>query len=423
MKKRLIYLILICSQLGMCSLFAQKPIAKGSDVTIGKSYNFQPKNIPGNWEVQIALPPGYDSSADVYPVVYVLHGNFYFNYAVGGLQRLMELGHIPEVIIAGISNESNPHFAFGSAEADQFLDFTEKEIIPFVEQKFRTHADRTVMGWHYTSGFIFHSLVHRPHLFKNYLPVSPYLQGYNVSDISFNTLEQLSVSQPDLKKHLYFGVLSNERSVTEAALSLDTLLKRKAPSNLEWSFDLFEPDYSEVMEISVYRLWQVGLKTVYASYQSGGLNYATLREFLDAGGLPALKKHYAQRAIAYGGSSQPLNLISLARLAKRADDFQTFDELLQAFGSDFKAVNRNRVMEFAAFYLKHNKAEKAIDVYKSIDGFYPNSVRVHKALAEAYIVSGKTKKARESYKKAIVLARSQSSEQRAELERKLAELK
>jgi predicted alpha/beta superfamily hydrolase len=234
------------------------------DVEIGKTYSFESQTIEGRWHVQVSLPLGYDQSDETYPVVYALHGGYYFKFAVGGLQRLMEFGDIPDVIIVGISNESNGYFAYGTEKANQFLDFMETDIFPFIEHNFRTHPDRTILGWHYTAGFTFHTLVNRPHLFKYYIPASPYLQDYDISKIDFAALGELEETQPDIKRHLYFGAYSNERSVLEASLSLDSLISQKSIPNLDWEFKLIDPDYVEGIEISVYRLWQAGLKTVYA---------------------------------------------------------------------------------------------------------------------------------------------------------------
>lgn len=417
MKKSIIIALLFCFiyvHEGISQSSAKK---KGEDITIGKTYTFTSEKLSGSWQVQVSLPPLYHESSDVYPVVYALHGNFYFNFAVGGLQRLMEFGDIPEVIIVGISNESNGYFAFGSRGADQFLDFMEADIFPFVEGEFRTHKDRTVMGWHYTSGFIFHTLSRRPHLFRNYIPASPYLGGYDVSKIDFDVMDQAG-----LMRRLYFGVFGNERSVSLAANSLDSLLQKKAPASLEWEFHLLEPDYDKGIEVSVYRLWQAGLKTVYADYRETQLSFEDLTDFKARGGLTALRKHYAERALKYGGVSKPGGLVSLIRMAERADDFALFEELMDAYGTSFKGLNLNRLMGFARFYQQHGKTEKAIAIYENINTWYPNSVSVYEALAGAFTASQDLRKARRAYEKAIALAQLQSDSRLASLKNKLSEL-
>lgn len=422
MKKSIIIALLFCFiyvHEGISQSSAKK---KGEDITIGKTYTFTSEKLSGSWKVQVSLPSSYDKSRDVYPVVYALHGDFYFNFAVGGLQRLMEFGEMPEVIIVGISNESNAYFAYGSESADQFLDFLEADVFPFVEGEFRTHRDRTVMGWHYTSGFIFHTLSKRPRLFSNYIPASPYLGGYDVSEIDFDELSKLMANQSEEKKRLYFGVFGNERSVTQAARSLDSLLQKKAPEQLDWGFKVLKPDYDKGIEISVYRLWQAGLKTVYADYREAQVNFKDLADFKARGGLAALRKHYAERALKYGGMSRPPGLISLIRMAERANDFPLFEELMSVFGSDFEGLNLNRLMGFAGFYKQHGKTEKTIAIYENINTWYPNSISVYAALAGAFMDNENLRKARKAYQKAIVLAEMQSDNRLASLKRKLSAL-
>lgn len=392
------------------------------NVESGKAYVLESPKVAGSWQVQVSLPVGYDQSVDNYPVVYVLHGGFYFNFAVSALRRMTVFGDIPEVIIVGISNESNGQFAYGTNRADQFLDFMESKVFPLVEENFRTHRDRTLLGWHYTAGFAFHTLLNRPDMFKYYIPASPYLQGYDLSTIEFETLSKFSSTIPDSTKYLYFGALSNERSVTEAALGLDSLFKQQSFANLEVEFHLIGPDNSDGIELSVFRLWPTGLKRVYAPYQAQILNFQSLEHFQAQGGLEALNKHAAERSLQFGGTSVPVELISLIRLAERADDFLLFEELMTAYGNHFEHVNLNVVMGFAAFYLKHGQAEKAIAIYSNVNSMYPNSVSVYRDMGQAFLEADQHERAIESYKTAIELAEEQKDSRLSELQAILSDL-
>ncbi len=396
---------------------------RGAEIVIGKRYTLQSERISGKWDIEVSLPDNYESSDALYPVVYALHGDYYFNYAVGGFQRLVEFGDIPQVIIVGISNESNSYFAYGSKRADQFLDFMAEDIFPFIEKKYRTHLDRTVLGWHYTSGFIFHALSNRPDMFKNYIPISPYLGGYDVSKIEFNALEQLNARSPELKKSLYFGALSNERSVKEVALSLDSLLKKKAPKNLDWSFELIEPDYDEGIGISVYRLWNPGLKTVYKDYKNEELSDWNIEAYKTEGGLAYLENHYQKRAERFGGESSIPELFSLTLGAMRANEFTAFDELVKKMKGNLQAYNLNRILGFATYYLSNANYDEAMGIYDEVNGFYPNSISIYEGMALVRVASGKIKMAIKTYQRAIELARLQSDERLEVLEKSLAELK
>ncbi len=395
---------------------------EGEDVVIGKTYHFEPITISGQWDVQVSLPDDYDTSNDRYPVVYVLHGDFYFKFAVGGFQRIVEFGDMPAAIIVGVSNESNAYFAFGTKQADLFLDFMEEILFPFVEGKFRTHEDRTIMGWHYTSGFIFHALANRPHLFKNYIPASPYLQGYDVSTIELWALEQMAIDQPTISKSLYFGVLDNERSVREAAQDLDSLLTNVAPKNLNWEFKMLQPDIQDGIGISVYRLWRTGLMTVYADYKAEELSFPNTESLKGQGGIGFLRQHYTERANSYGGSPHVPNAFSLILAAQRADDFALFEELMPALNSNYENLNLGLVLGFAEWYLKNGRADEALEIYESVNAFHPNSISIYEGLALARVTSGKTQDAVAAYETAIELARTQRDDRLESIEDKLAEL-
>lgn len=404
--------------------FAQKSIKNYTDpvakeLSIGTTYTFQPQSVHGNWKVIVRLPKGYENSTNKYPVVYVLHGDLYFNFAVSGLQRLVDFGEMPEAITVGISNESNAYFAFGSDKADQFLGFIENEVFPLVESKYRMHQDRSLLGWHYTAGFAFHALINRPDLFKNYIPASPYLGGVDVNEIEFGSLISKYDKDTSLGNSLSFGVMDNERTVKAAALSLDSLLKLAEPKNLDWQFHRLTPDGDEGIEISAYRLWISGLKTFYAGYKADELVIRNLDEYKSKGGISFVKAHYEKRAESFGGSSQIANMLLLLRLASRANDYPAFKELINELNGDYQGLNLNSVLNYAQFYSSNNKQIEAIAMYENINNYHPNLISVYDGLAQAYFSLGENREAIEAYQMAIELAEAQSDSRWEDLKAKL----
>lgn len=387
------------------------------ELNLGKTYKIEAKNVPGEWQLQIALPEGYDETSDNYPVVYVLDGHFYFSFITGRLQRFMERGDMPKSILVGIPRHvyRDVFFYFGSQKADRFLDFMDQEVFPFVENKFRTHKDRSLMGWHNTGGFVFHTLMKRPELFDNYIAASP--NNFDPESISFDALSK----QSDLQRKLYFGALDKEYGMTYTAQELDSILKKSAPENLDWKFHMAAADF-EGEFISVYRLWGPGMKAVYKDY-AAKLNFDNVSDFRAFGGLDYVKKHYEQRALKYGGSAQVPNGIigRLVGFAMRADDIALFDELMnsQVFYLNF---NINGVHRYANFYVKHDEPEKALSVYENVLDHFTELIVVHSSMATIYEQMDDIAKARKSYEKAIDLAKEQSDESLAELEQKLVEL-
>lgn len=113
--------------------------------------------------VKIYLPPGYSSSKKNYPVVYYLHSLFVNpNHVISDHKT-------PEVIDKNISENRSKEFIFvvadftsptigslfeNSSTSGYWLDFIIKELVPFIDQKYRTISDknsRAVIG-HFMGG-------------------------------------------------------------------------------------------------------------------------------------------------------------------------------------------------------------------------------------------------------------------------------
>jgi tetratricopeptide (TPR) repeat protein len=135
-----------------------------------------------------------------------------------------------------------------------------------------------------------------------------------------------------------------------------------------------------------------------------------------------MKEHYAKRSLQFGGTSKPDGLLSLILMAERADDYQLFDELMSEYGNHYEGANLNRVLGFAAYYVKNERPNKALAIYHNVNSFYPNSVRVYEAMGQAYLVADQSSKAVDSYNKAIELAEAHSDDRLSALKAILADL-
>lgn len=62
-----------------------------------------------------------------------------------------------------------------SGQADRFLDFLEKELIPHIDRNYRTYPHRIIAGWSFGGLLATHALIHRPEIFDAYLAISPSL--------------------------------------------------------------------------------------------------------------------------------------------------------------------------------------------------------------------------------------------------------
>lgn len=113
--------------------------------------------------VKIYLPPGYATSKNKYPVVYYLHSLF------ENPNHVISDHKTPEIIDKSIAKNRSKEFIFvvadftsptigcffeNSSTSGNWLDFISKELVPYIDQNYRTISDtnsRAVIG-HFMGG-------------------------------------------------------------------------------------------------------------------------------------------------------------------------------------------------------------------------------------------------------------------------------
>jgi uncharacterized protein len=139
------------------------------------------------YHLSVALPDGYETSTQAYPVIYVLDGDTYFGMTVGLTTIARWFKRAPEAIIVGISYgmESYDQWvelrerdfkvpevrdAPPESAANRFLGALTQEMIPFIEANYRTMpSDRCLYGYSSSGFFVLYALFHQPDAFQRYL--------------------------------------------------------------------------------------------------------------------------------------------------------------------------------------------------------------------------------------------------------------
>ena len=169
------------------------------DVIDSKTTHFtwQSVYVKDSFDIYISLPDGYDTGKASYSVIYYMDANLKsgreFRKAVYDARQKGQalpaisvgIGHFgnyrelrrrdlitPFVRSAGdslVSDEDN----FGHCE--EFYQFLQYELIPFVEKEYRCNSSRSWVGHSLGGLFAFYCLFKKEHLFKNYVALSPAL--------------------------------------------------------------------------------------------------------------------------------------------------------------------------------------------------------------------------------------------------------
>jgi enterochelin esterase-like enzyme len=150
-------LMLIASLLAGNILFAQA-IAKGKVVTekfVAPSIQNNPGGEDANRRITVYLPPGYETSKQRYPVIYFLHGftiNDSFYMATFELEKLFNKaianGLIRPVIIVLPNSYTlfEGSFYTNSTLTGNWADYIAKDVVTYIDKKFRTIPGRDTRG-------------------------------------------------------------------------------------------------------------------------------------------------------------------------------------------------------------------------------------------------------------------------------------
>jgi glucoamylase len=97
--------------------------------------------LGGQRRIQVSLPPGYRQSQDRYPVLYVQDGSEYVRRAraVEVADDLINSGRVAPFIIVFVDPQDRMKDYWAS---DDFAAFMATELVPFVDARYRTRAER-----------------------------------------------------------------------------------------------------------------------------------------------------------------------------------------------------------------------------------------------------------------------------------------
>ncbi|SCX87539.1 hypothetical protein SAMN05192588_0043 [Nonlabens sp. Hel1_33_55] len=190
-----------------------------------------------NREIYIELPDGFQNNgSQQYPVVYILDGEVLLP-TVKNVQSFYSGGFTPEMILVGISNAENRvrdlttstinekygmPFNEENGKAEAFLQFMEKELIPFIENKYPVTQFRTLIGHSYGGLFTIYSLIHHPELFSNYLAIDPSLDW---DDQKLLEESNTKLATQDYKGKSLFMSLNGQLSMLDPEMTLENVVK------------------------------------------------------------------------------------------------------------------------------------------------------------------------------------------------------
>lgn len=345
----------------------------GQPINIGYETSIESKVLGETRPLLIHLPNGYENSEKPYPVIYLLDGSGHFHHTTGTMRFLARSNRMPEMIIIGIPNTDDrtrdltPPLKGDNAQfptaggADNMLKFIESELIPFVNQHYRTNAYKLLIGHSFGGLFAVHAMVNHPGLFDAHLAISPSMWWDNQTLVE--QAEQFLDENPEHETRLYMTMGNEGGTMLGGAWKLAAALEEKAKSDkFFWEFHVMNSeDHGSVVHRSTYN----GLEALFKDWR-----LEDVFELYQQGGIKAIQAHYENVKEVYDIEGKP---------------------------------SENMMNSLGYRLLGSGQVDAAIEVFTQNVQDYPKSFNVYDSLGEGYKVKGEKEKAIKNYKRSMEL--------------------
>lgn len=253
-----------------------KTVETSKPFLLGVIEELQSRELGEKRILNIYVPEGYSAKDTArYPVVYLLDGSADEDFIhVVGLyyyNNFAWINRVPRSIIVGIANvDRKRDLTYATTlpddqkryptagHSDKFIAFLEKELQPFIENKYKTSGSKTIIGQSLAGLLATEVLFTKPTLFNQYIIISPSLWWDNASLLNRKP-EILEESFPQNTK-VYVGVGKEglwpgkvpHSMIVDANLLVEQLNSTKS-KNVRTYFDyLPEEDHATVTHQAIF---------------------------------------------------------------------------------------------------------------------------------------------------------------------------
>lgn len=355
----------ICITFGvlyLCGTGAAAQIVMGQTDSLHSSVLQEVRNY------RVSLPQSYAWASDRrYPVLYLLDAQSEFIHTAASVGYLADHGEIPEMIVVGIDSTVRvrdytqtdwPKAWVGGGGAHNFKSALSNEIIPTIEQKYRTDGFRILSGHSAGGQFVLFCLTSEPSLFRAFFALSPSLDWDN--NLPQRSLEKAFKLTRKLDAFVYIARSDDAGRPLKDYQQLEQTFKTRSPKGLRWNSQAFPKETHAGMPL----LAQIdALRHLYQGYR--------FHDDMVAKGFDYAQQHFRRVSKTVGW---PLN------------------------------IPESVINEFAYNALSEGKIHKATELFKRNTQDNPNSANAWDGLADAYAKAGHLTLAVQASDRAVALA-------------------
>lgn len=363
-------------------------------INIGTLDTIQSEILNETRRLWIHVPLREPKSGERYPVVYLLDGSAHFPSVVGMTRQLSSINGntvVPKMIVVGIPNtdrtrdltpihdpNNGPQNTSGGGE--KFMDFLEKELMPYIDNNYPTSPYKLFIGHSLGGLTVINTLLKRPELFNSYIAIDPSLWWANSS-----TLKEAKIllnANNYENESLFLGIANtlppgmdiktvksdttrNTQHIRDI-LEFTSQVVPESTSNLDFAYKYYNDDtHGSVPLITTYD----GLRYIFSWYDMGEI-------------VPLLMQ-----------------------------DDTTTENIIAAFDSHYKNASKKMgytllppediINQIGYNFLRQSMYDKSEAFFKLNVKNYPKSSNVYDSLGDFYSAVDNKKEAIKAYEKAM----------------------
>lgn len=233
-----------------------------------KYETFRSIKLDQNRDLKIQLPRNYEKNEDkIYPVIIVLDGDHLFEPVAGNVDYFSYWEDMPESIVVGVlqrkTREDDCRYDLASylpeGKGAAFFEFIGQELLPYIDETYRTAQLKMIVGHDYTANFINYFLFKDNPIFQAYINLSPELAP-PMGERIFNVL---SNAKSDM--WYYLATATNDAEIIKKNLvKVDEKLSTIENPEVNYFFDNFDESSHYTL---VGRAIPKALETIFEMYR------------------------------------------------------------------------------------------------------------------------------------------------------------
>lgn len=343
-------------------------------------------------KIYVQLPANYNANKkEKYPVVFILDGEILLP-TVTNFQNFYSGGFTPEMVLIGIANDKNRMrdlttskvtemyrmpFNQENGEADNFSNFIETELIPYVENKYPVTNFRTLLGHSYGGLFTVYSLIHHPQLFSNYVAIDPSLdwdnqkllkesqkilssKNYQSKSLFMSLNGQLNMQDPNITVDNVMKDSSDFTLFSRSNISFSDVVKQNSKNGLHYDWKFYPKDIHGTI---VFPSIMDGLISVFEWYQMENTykinNFETSKEELTE-----IVKHREKKLkihFGYAVPPYPEELLNMSGYMNMDMEQMEKAKMYFDFCIEFYPNSANSYDSMADYYERNGDNDKALN--------------------------------------------------------------